>query len=453
MLDNIIVKKLGVITDKIDLEKSYISYDSNTNYNIIEMYLKKEDKIICPICGSTNIITRGTKCNVIKTAMQDMHNVIVNVHRRQYKCSCGRVFLQENPLSPSNRQITVMMDINILNSLRDKTKTYSSVAKDFGVSPTYVINLFDTKVDLKRLTLPQVLCIDEVHAKKLTKHSYCCVLYAPQWKKIIDILDSRHKIDLIDYFSRIPLEGKSKVEYISMDLWDSYKEMAKICFPKAKISADPFHVVKNLTKCFQNIRLQVMNNFKHLRCERDNYYWLYKKFWKFLTMDISKISIEPIRVSKSGVYMTKYQIIDSMLTLSDKLKKAYELKEDYRNFVATATIDTAEHELNELIIKFKEAHISEYSTFIKILTDWHDEIINSFNKINGHKITNGPMERVNRDIQTIFSISFGSTNFPRVRNRVMFCINEDAPILSYSKTKTNKRKGKTRGKYNKKKGK
>ncbi len=44
-----------------------------------------------------------------------------------------------------------------------------------------------------------------------------------------------------------------------------------------------------------------MNNFKHLRCERDNYYWLYKKFWKFLTMDISKISIEPIRVSKSGV--------------------------------------------------------------------------------------------------------------------------------------------------------
>lgn len=87
------------------------------------------------------------------------------------------------------------------------------------------------------------------------------------------------------------------------------------------------------------------------------------------------------------------------------------------------------------------------------MTDWHDEIINSFNKINGHKITNGPMERVNRDIQTIFSISFGSTNFPRVRNRVMFCINEDAPILSYSKTKTNKRKGKTRGKYNKKKGK
>ena len=142
-----------------------------------------------------------------------------------------------------------------------------------------------------------------------------------------------------------------------------------------------------------------------------------------------------------------------MLTLSDKLKLAYELKEEYRNFVATATIETAEHELNKLIIKFKEAHISEYSNFIKIMDDWHDEIVNSFYRINGHKITNGPMERVNRDIKTIFGISFGSSNFIRVRNRVIFCINEDAPILPYSKNTTNKRVGKIRGKYNIKKGK
>lgn len=453
MLDNIIVKKLGIITNVIDLEKSYMSYDSTTCYNIIELYLKKENNVYCDSCGSNEIITRGTKCSEIKTATEDMHNIIVKVHRRQYKCSCGRSFLQNNPLSPSNRKITVTMDVHILNALRDKTKTYSSVAKEFGVSPTYVVNLFDYKVDLKRLTLPQVLCIDELYAKKLTKHSYCCVLYAPQWKKIVDIINTRHKLSLIDYFSRISLEEKSNVDFISMDLWDSYKDVAKLCFPKAKISADPFHVVKNLTMAFQKIRIQVMNQYENLKYSGDNYYWLYKKFWKFLIMDLSKIEPIPIKVSKSGMYMTKYQIIDCMLTLSDKLKLAYELKEEYRNFVATATIETAEHELNKLIIKFKEAHISEYSNFIKIMNDWHDEIVNSFYRINGHKITNGPMERVNRDIKTIFGISFGSSNFIRVRNRVIFCINEDAPILPYSKKTTNKRVGKIRGKYNIKKGK
>ncbi len=96
----------------------------------------------------------------------------------------------------------------------------------------------------------------------------------------------------------------------------------------------------------------------------------------------------------------------------------------YRNFIATATIQTAENELNKIITIFKEAHIPEYADFIRILNNWHDEIINSFNTINNHKITNGPMERTNEDIKTIIRISFGSKNFTRTRNRIMFCINE-----------------------------
>ena len=61
------------------------------------------------------------------------------------------------------------------------------------------------------------------------------------------------------------------------------------------------------------------------------------------------------------------------------------------------------------------------------------------------------MERVNREIKTFFGISFGSTNFVRVRNRIIYSINEDAPILAWRKTKSNKRLGKARGRYNIKK--
>ena len=41
--------------------------------------------------------------------------------------------------------------------------------------------------------------------------------------------------------------------------------------------------------------------------------------------------------------------------------------------------------LDDLIIKLKETYIPEYS----------------FNKVNGHKITNSPVESVNRDIKLI----------------------------------------------------
>lgn len=183
-----------------------------------------------------------------------------------------------------------------------------------------------------------------------------------------------------------------------------------------------------------------MNKYRHLKYEKSNYYWLFKKFWRFLTIDFSKLSCNPIKVTKSGQYMTKYKIRDYMLSLDSKLKAAYELKEEYRNFVATSNINNAEFELDDLIIKFKEAHILEYSSFIKILINWHDEIINSFNKVNGHKITNGPIKRINRDIKLIFSNSFGSTNFIRMRNCIMFCINENSPVLAIKKKNTSRRK-------------
>ena len=51
MLDLIIVKKLLISANLVDLKKSYISFDSNTSYNIIELYLNKENNLVCPICG------------------------------------------------------------------------------------------------------------------------------------------------------------------------------------------------------------------------------------------------------------------------------------------------------------------------------------------------------------------------------------------------------------------
>lgn len=54
----------------------------------------------------------------------------------------------------------------MLNSLRDINSTFKRVAAQFEVSPTFVTNLFDKKVSLNRLTLPDVICVDEVYSKK-----------------------------------------------------------------------------------------------------------------------------------------------------------------------------------------------------------------------------------------------------------------------------------------------
>ena len=193
-----------------------------------------------------------------------------------------------------------------------------------------------------------------------------------------------------------------------------------------------------------------MNHYTFLKGENHYLYWLLKKYWKFLLIDTSKLSYNTIKTSKTGQYINPRQIISYMLDISPELKLAYELKEEYRVFNSTATIDNAEKWLDELIIKFKSSNIKEYIPFWKLLQNWDNEIINSFNRINGYRISNGPIERVNRAIKSIIEIGFGSTNFVRMRNRIMYCVNDNASIL-YEKKQTNKTIGKSRGKYTKNK--
>ena len=98
------------------------------------------------------------------------------------------------------------------------------------------------------------------------------------------------------------------------------------------------------------------------------------------------MSHERFKVNQAGQYMSQFEIIDYMLSISKELKLAYELLHEYRNFNETATVENAEEWLNELILKFQNCLIEEYIPAWKLLSNWRLEIINSFNKINGRRI-------------------------------------------------------------------
>ncbi len=53
------------------------------------------------------------------------------------------------------------------------------------------------------------------------------------------------------------------------------------------------------------------------------------------------------------------------------------------------------------LYKFQIAQINEYIPFWKLLKNRRIEIINSFNYVDGKKVSNGPMERAIQDIKTI----------------------------------------------------
>ena len=126
------------------------------------------------------------------------------------------------------------------------------------------------------------------------------------------------------------------------------------------------------------------------------------------------------------------------------------LKEAYREFnLIMDNPQMAIEPLEILILKFKQSRIHEYDSFWKLLENWKDEILNSFYRVNGFRISNGPIEKANSEIRKLIKVSYGCSNFTRFRNRIMYIINKNEPILGVKKPNNNNRTFKLRGSYKK----
>ena len=67
------------------------------------------------------------------------------------------------------------------------------IADKFNVSDTYVHQVFDRYVDMKRLPLSEVICIDEVHTEAVSYSKYSMIILDFITGQPIDMLPSRQK--------------------------------------------------------------------------------------------------------------------------------------------------------------------------------------------------------------------------------------------------------------------
>ena len=257
-------------------------------------------------------------------------------------------------------------------------------------------------------------------------------------KKIIYVYPSRRKDRLTSELSFIPKNERLNVKYVIIDMWDTYRDLARIYFPNCKIAVDSFHVIKHLNDAIDSIRLKVMKKFnKHTNTliQNDIYYYMLKKYHFFFTMNFENIFNGQTYIRKLKTRWTKHEIRNYLFSIDDDLKNAYILKERYREFNLTADYETCDQEFEELINDFLNSKHEEFRTFGKLLYHWKKEIKNSFIRYLGKRLSNGPIEGANSRIKTILKSANGYINFNRLRNRIMYSLNKDIPIKGNPKRK------------------
>lgn len=334
-----------------------------------------------------------------------------------------------------------------MNKLKEPTTTLSLVARFFNTSPTKVVEIFDKYGQMRRHPLPEIICIDEKHWRHKGQNRYMCVILNFKTMEIVDIIDGRTKKVWSSYTQIIDKKELAKVKYISIDMYETYRFVRNQYFPGAVLICDSFHVIKNINKVLDAIRIKVGKRYPKDSTE----YYLLKKFHFLILKNYDDIPFNKARYNKKlERYIDYHQLLEIILNIDNELTEAYNLKEQYIAFNHYATSKDCREWLSRIIQEYASSGITGFISLSGTLINWFDEICASFNLVDGRRISNGPVEGINSRIDKILSNACGYQNFARMRNRLMYSLNKSSNPSSYAIDETIKREGKKRGSYKKK---
>jgi transposase len=239
------------------------------------------------VCSSCGVISESRKVRdyrtsqVLLTAASHRPRVL-ELTKAKYDCAdCSTTFtpttyfVEPGAHISSGVKAAILLDFKVKMSMRD-------VARRYFVSPTFCWKIVD-QIPLKQpsLSLPEVLCFDEFKATQNDDNGLAFVYADGLTHDLLDILDSRKQADLISYFLNFPRSERLKVKALVMDMNASYPALLQL-FPNAQLIIDGFHVIQQLSRAFNQLRVKEMKELKKLKGDNGKIYRKLKKYWRQL---------------------------------------------------------------------------------------------------------------------------------------------------------------------------
>lgn len=453
---------MNSITELLNLEDADIFISDITISGTKKILTLETHPIIhfCPICGF-KMHSRGIKTRTVNhPILQDTYELILKLKQRRWRCTnqqCSYTTNETFNFVNKRRRVTNATDMLIINAFRDLSVSASSIAEKFNVSDTYVLETFDRFVKMDRLPLTDIISVDEVFLELDDYCKYALVIQDFYTGNPIDLLSSRRTNSTEPYFMNIPLEERARVKYLISDMYNPYIQWVGRYFPNAVSVVDSFHVIQWITHKIDMYIRNLIKSFK--KRDRENFianggiitehtyippsrevYLLQKYRWLILTNRSSIFYHTDLRMDTHlHCMMNTYDYEDSLFMIDPNLRELRDLKELYISFNnrnAGKPMD-ARIELDELIGKYLHCGNSMFIDFANLLIRNHDYIINSFvmvekhgpGKIYSSRLSNGPIESLNRKVKDLKRQGRGYRNFEHFRTRFLYAT-RDNPVIN-----------------------
>lgn len=385
--------------------------------------LSKTVDRVCPCCQSKNTEIKDRIVQDINHSAFNNDNkvLILRLTKRKIKCKdCKKSRNQKVPFIEKGKRISNDLMWAIYDDFKVPSFSYTTIAKRHKVSTPTVITTFDQMVHVGRTALSTCISVDEFYFKVTDTNKYPCVISNSISGRILDIIASRKLGYLDEYFGKLSDSERNTVKYFSCDLNITYRTVAKKWFPSARIIADPFHVVKQITKTIDTLRKRYMNTLN-----KDTYqYYFIKKYWKFFLKnptDLNDVELWFKNKNNDDVHIS-----DQIFNVIKNSKYFFEIYLIYKDFDRLLIqrkgeyFEIIEKHLDFIINKCLISECEEIVTLGNTLLNWSVEIVNSFSNLNTFNISNGIAECNNNRIKKVISCSYGLSDFNRLRLRILF---------------------------------
>lgn len=416
---------MNSITDLLDLEYANISISSiDIEGQTKTIYLESAPEAhFCHCCGF-RMHSRGTMNRKINhPILQDNYKLVLILKQRRLRCT--------NP-----------------DCLYDISDSFKFVSKRFHVSDTYAHDVFDRYVKLDRLPLTDAISVDEVFLDMDDNYKYALVIQDFHTGDPIDLLRSRRANVTEPYFTSIPPEERNSVKFLISDMYNPYISYVDKYFPNAVPVVDSFHVLQWITRSIDNYMRQILKKYKQRDRERqkqlttdsmhpvqlpisDEVYILQKYRWLILSKQSNIRYHSDLRMDQHfHVLMNTYDYEDWLFRIDSNLKDFRDLKEQYVLFNSRNGDNpiAARTEIDKLIEIYKKSSYEMFRDFANLLEKYKDPIINSFitvekignGKIYDSRLSNGPIESINRKVKDLKRLGRDFRNFEHFRNRFLY---------------------------------
>ena len=453
------------ITQILDLEDSdIIISDTQVNGTRKTLTLETRPTIhFCPQCGY-RMHSRGIKQRSIShPILQDGFELVLQLKQRRWRCTnpeCGYECNESFRFVSKGRRITNAADLLIVLAFRDLSESASSIARTYHTSDTHALEVFDRYVNMERLPLSDIISVDEVHIDMDPDCKYALVIQNFYTGEPIDILRSRRSEVTEPYFASIPPEERNAVRYLISDMYNPYLAYVEKYFPNAVPVVDSFHVIQWVIRSIDEYIRSLVKKYRQQQKDAeekrsaelgrpvklplsDELYLLQKYRWLVLANKDNITYRSSLRMDKHfHRLMNTYDYEDALFKISPRLRQLRDWKERYIQFNSKNAGNPmkASKEIEELIKFYSRTNDKIFTDFAELLKKYRDPIINSFVMVEKHgpggiynsRLSNGPMESLNRKVKDLKRMGRGYRNFEHLRNRFLFATRNNPPLSSVS---------------------